>query len=804
MKGSRKRGNMSRKTAAGCEWVGGRVLSPFYVTEDDPFRPEMILWLEMPEELILYGTMIDPAGPAVSLSEALAEAMESPLVGPPRRPSRIRVADRRLAAEIAGAARGIEIVVAPTPEIDGVLQGMAESFSDEEGEELSYFEGGRVSPESVEGLFGAAGVLFRVTPWTVAADMQVLRLDIPQLGVEGACVSIIGALGESVGLLIFPSFVAHERFLEAAESFDASRGLIDMGTPILSLNFERGADLPAGMRREVARHGWPVAGPDAYPWVQNRDRDGVLGPLTERDVLIVSACANSLAAFFGKHRRLFESDEFEPVCESWFDRDGLEVRFTVPYEAGALFEGNAPDGSGPLSGTGKTKVGRNAPCPCGSGKKYKKCCRGKEEEARGDSRAPVYVQGVDERLVSEMFRFASRRFGEALLRAEQDFRDPEQAVQLLIPWSVYHFVVEGKPVVQWFMEERKRRLSDTESEWLEAQQVSWLSVWEVTGVDPNHGRLSLKDLLSDEQRDVREVNASRMLARRDVVLGRVVDHDGMSVLCGVYPRVLPPMEAAEVVRRVRGRLRRKRAVPVERLREEKIGRYMIRCWEEALEELLVRRSVPPKFQNTDGDELLLTIDHFAFDPASQLEVEARLAALDGVEPPDPDDSARIYTLSRPGTPKSVGVDTTIIGTVRLSKGRLRLETNSIRRADRLRAQVEEACGELIRHRTREHSDPSALLKHGEAPRPRDEQPSLITPEEAGRVVREFKERHYAGWLDLPLPALVGMTPREAVRTKEGKDRVDVLLKDMENHECRRPEKERFSFSGMRKELGLDP
>lgn len=25
------------------------------------------------------------------------------------------------------------------------------------------------------------------------------------------------------------------------------------------------------------------------------------------------------------------------------------------------------------------KVGRNAPCPCGSGKKYKLCCEGKQE-----------------------------------------------------------------------------------------------------------------------------------------------------------------------------------------------------------------------------------------------------------------------------------------------------------------------------------------------------------------------------------------------------------------------------------------
>jgi len=64
-------------------------------------------------------------------------------------------------------------------------------------------------------------------------------------------------------------------------------------------------------------------------------------------------------------------------------------------------------------------------------------------------------------------------------------------------------------------------------------------------------------------------------------------------------------------------------------------------------------------------------------------------------------------------------------------------------------------------------------------------------------------KDFLGWLDLPLPALCGMTPREAVRTKEGKDRVDVLLKDLENHECRLPEEERFSFSGMRRELGLD-
>ena len=43
------------------------------------------------------------------------------------------------------------------------------------------------------------------------------------------------------------------------------------------------------------------------------------------------------------------------------------------------------------------KIGRNAPCPCGSGKKYKKCCllpkAGKEQEYASSTKfIPVYTQ----------------------------------------------------------------------------------------------------------------------------------------------------------------------------------------------------------------------------------------------------------------------------------------------------------------------------------------------------------------------------------------------------------------------------
>ncbi|MGH7821262.1 MAG: antitoxin Xre/MbcA/ParS toxin-binding domain-containing protein, partial [Candidatus Binatia bacterium] len=42
------------------------------------------------------------------------------------------------------------------------------------------------------------------------------------------------------------------------------------------------------------------------------------------------------------------------------------------------------------------------------------------------------------------------------------------------------------------------------------------------------------------------------------------------------------------------------------------------------------------------------------------------------------------------------------------------------------------------------------------------------------------------WIDEPLPALDGDTPREAARTKAGRNRVDTLLKEMQNFEARLP------------------
>ena len=802
--GGRNRG--ASRSQPSREWIGGRVSPPVFIHDrPEPYRPDLVLWMELPDGFVVGQAVVMPEDTDGAVARTLRSALTQPAVGSPRQPDLIRVADAATAAEVRAEVGGaIPVTVAPTPEFDDLLQHMIATMPASQDDEPSYFAGGRVTAPAVEKLFTAGSSLFALKPWTVVNAAQVLRMDIPALGVNGACLSIIGQLDESRGVLIFPSLDGFEQFRNAAETGAVERGSIALGTELHSLTFKPATELPPSMRREAMEHGWPVESADAYPLVAHRDPDGRPRPLVEGDVQIATACALSLSAFFAKHAAIFESDTFTPVCESYFDDDDLEVRFTVPYEAFANFD---PTDSTepelvdeewrnillePPAEPFRPRAGRNAPCPCGSGRKYKKCHLAADEAEHAAFQATAPTHAMDDRLVNRLSRFALQEFGEAWEAFANDFADPDEAIQLARSWSVYCFEVNGKTVVDAYLDTRGRRCSREERSWLDAQRAAWLSVWEVEAVDPGK-TVSLHDLLSGARRTVQETRGSKTLVARDALLARIVDHDGVSLLCGMHHRALPPLETAEVVRRARSRLRRKRAVPVERLRDAGFGRHLIRYWEEAVEDLDARSAMPPDLRNRDGDPLLLTVDHFEVATGAMATIDARINEMEGAQQEAAGEGASVYAFLRPDDATRPDGEQTVVARAQMDARALRIETNSEARADALRERIEAACGSRIRHRAREHMDPLALSKNAEQSPP--------APPEQQELVAEFKARHYAAWLDQPLPALNQRTPRECVRTAAGRAEVDLLLKDMEHMEQRTPGVP-FDFSIIRRELGI--
>lgn len=99
-------------------------------------------------------------------------------------------------------------------------------------------------------------------------------------------------------------------------------------------------------------------------------------------------------------------------------------------------------------------------------------------------------------------------------------------------------------------------------------------------------------------------------------------------------------------------------------------------------------------------------------------------------------------------------------------GKLMRDTNSIERADALRKLVEKSCQGLLQHRLREHSDPTGPISNREA-RPR--LPTEPPPAEMDAIIRQYKANLYARWVDEPVPAPGGKTPRQASGSTAGRE-----------------------------------
>lgn len=458
--------------------------------------------------------------------------------------------------------------------------------------------------------------------------------------------------------------------------------------------------------------------------------------------------------------------------------------------------------------------GRNDPCPCGSGRKYKRCC-----EPSDTHRTSSQVSGADaakdadRQLTDRLLRFAKMRYGGAWFSSAlngfsggESERVEELELQLVVPLAYYLFPdAEGqRPVAEAFLEDQGSRLPAKLHDVLEAQLEAYASVWEVRRIESGVG-VHVVDLLTTEERFVHEVSASRLLTPRLALLARVVDTGGISFFAGIHPQPLEPREADLVVREAR-RICRVRTRPVNRnrLRELLTQLALIHLWRELVDQS--RNRPMPQFTNTDGDPLVVTTDYFEIDNTDPGVLLSRLRSLDGAEDPQRDESdpnASVITITKPGNARMKSWDNTVIGRLVIKGSRMRAESNSTRRADNLRGRIELHLDGLVRHRLREEKNPAELIERASEQSPRLERRSpLARPPELKEIEREIKEQHMLEWLDDGIPALRGLTPRQAAKMRRSRAALDLLLREFEYREARLPADERFDINRLRAELDM--
>jgi hypothetical protein len=446
-------------------------------------------------------------------------------------------------------------------------------------------------------------------------------------------------------------------------------------------------------------------------------------------------------------------------------------------------------------------IGRNEPCPCGSGRKYKRCCLGRATgvpftaAARDSALDKLAEYSMRPRLDEERL-VAGVAFWSGWLdvhgEAGRPAMDREESLHAFGTWFALDFrLSSGATVVDTMLRRESSRLGPGEREYLQRMRETHLRPYQVTDVQPGEG-LRLIDLWTGEQAWVRERLGTAQLVRWDFLAVRLMrGAEGELVIDGM-PYLYPVGTKDQLLRALRRAHRRfKRDLAFLGLGDffKHVGMAFHHFWLETV----VSRPLP-SLVTAEGDPLVFA--RALFDVRDRERLDAALSGHPDLDRED--DGGYVWLEDAPEFRRGLGRFVP-------SGDRLVFETQSEKRVERGRQFLESLVGDAVRFRVVEYEDPErAMERVAASPRERPAAAEAVPPEVEAQVVGEFYERHYRGWLDDAVPALGNRTPREAARLKRVRPKLVSLLQEFENMSARQRLEGRpaYDFGWMWGELGL--
>jgi hypothetical protein len=269
------------------EWLGITFSVPMYITgEGEPYRPQAVMFFDAGARSVVGYELVHPVDGTAQAVALFRATTAAPLDGPPRTPKRLRVPSLELAEALRAELTDVEIVVAPTPELEGVIDALLEQLTDDADDEDDALQtlvprGGLA--EDVTALFEVAARLYELEPWKTVPPGSFVGVSCPMLGIAEGALYLVGQDEPPCGFSLFWTYddvIAYAASIGAAER-DEPIGAIPQH---LIFNYEPRSEYPASMLEQVETFGFRVAGEDAYPKTMVIDSDGIGRPLTKPEL----------------------------------------------------------------------------------------------------------------------------------------------------------------------------------------------------------------------------------------------------------------------------------------------------------------------------------------------------------------------------------------------------------------------------------------------------------------------------------------------------------------------------------------
>ena len=474
--------------------------------------------------------------------------------------------------------------------------------------------------------------------------------------------------------------------------------------------------------------------------------------------------------------------------------------------------------------------GRNEPCHCGSGKKYKKCCLQNDVEAHGRKALDFGYEShlaMRRAVTGKLDRIITQNTTKEEIQAYADFywdtplldggelerlRQDESSLKALSTQMLASlsdaFALKGQTPARFALTQMPDRFSLVEREFLQAYEDARLTYFQAREFFPETGRLVVEDLFDGKRFTLFDKSASTTGRLYDIISGRLVPIPGKDGFAfeSLGGSVIPPREKdllLEALEFLRGN---EQLLPVPDLHGFFKANPIVFYWVDLWIWHSSRFPPMPQLATSDGEELVSIQARFSTPDsgllASALERQRNFQM-------EEEKGGRLFTWPNP---KGM-----VMGTLRIKKGsnELRLDTNSRERFKKWEKKLK-SLGEITFLGKKEESSASMLSKAtkngpgGNA----EKDNSQRMPAQGGlkdadfsEIFPQLKEMMLSRWISEPVPALGGFTPIQASKSPSGRKRLNELLEEFENSNARLPTHRQamvvMDVDELRKRLGME-
>jgi len=467
-------------------------------------------------------------------------------------------------------------------------------------------------------------------------------------------------------------------------------------------------------------------------------------------------------------------------------------------------------------------IGRNDPCACGSGRKYKHCCL---QRVDADRALRARLRAAETRIVPAILNFAVERWDEDFIdRAWNEFvlwneedvpenlSDDPDFYPLFLPWFLFTYVADPHeedtsddlpdgPIAAAYLEETDD-LDEIDRALIESACRGGFSFHVVTGVE--HEAIELRDILTGATVRVLEERGAEDIRRDDILFAFPAGGNGGAILLGCAPLTIPLSWHNRIIDFREGVWSEKRPAPGD------LSEYDFEIREFYFEIAdAIYNPQPPQLTNTDGEPFEFTTLTYDLRCTVQdcFDLFKTLRAQDGPESEaaEDDDVERDTegALTR-ATMRWLNDKETLLGTVTIETGVLRAEVNSAERAARIKEEISARLGErvvLVDTDTMPAEEVFAkVLEEAEA----DEELEAVDDRdpELAAVEGDLMAQHWKRWPDEPIAALGNETPRQAAQSTLGRERLEALFAEYRWRDEIEPTHARVDIAALRQKLGI--